>query len=240
MRKLISICIATFNGEKYVVAQIASIVEALDEVQDWDWEIIVSDDQSTDNTVENILSLGLGDKLKIVTGNRKGIGKNFENAINHSSGEYIYFCDQDDVWDSKRISATIGNLVEHDFVVCEAEVVDEYLQQVPKFSLDAFKPGTLRNFYKNTLTGALLCGRRSAINKLIPFPANSLLHDQWIAVLAPFYNLRFCIVSRKLVYYRRHGDNASSTGEARMTLSKIMSNRFSLATHLFWNLIIGK
>ena len=237
MRKLISICIATFNGEKYVVDQIASIVEALDQVQDWEWEIIVSDDQSTDNTVDKILSLGLGDRLKIVTGSQKGISKNFENAINHSSGEYIYFCDQDDVWDSKRISATIGELVEHDFVVCEAEVVDEYLQRVPKLSLNTFKAGALRNFCKNTLTGALLCGRRSAITKLIPFPANSLLHDQWIAVLAPFYSLRFCVVNCKLVYYRRHGDNASSTGEARMTLIKIMSNRFSLATHLFRNLI---
>jgi len=238
MRKSISICIATFNGERFIVEQINSIISALEIVKDCEWEIIVSDDQSTDRTVDEILSLGYEGRLKIVSGYGKGIGKNFENAIKHSTGEYIYFADQDDVWDDKRICATIGQLDKYDFVVCEAEVVDQNLRRILSMSLTTFKYGALSNFRKNTLTGALLCGRRGAIEKLLPFPGGVVLHDQWIAALAPFYGFKFCFVKHKLVYYRRHGSNASTTGEARMALVKIIENRLSLALHLFKKMLI--
>ncbi len=78
----ISVCLATYNGEKYIKEQLNSILSQLGN----DDEIIISDDHSTDNTIEIIKSLE-DDRIKIFVNNlEKGYSKNFENAI--KSGWY--------------------------------------------------------------------------------------------------------------------------------------------------------
>ena len=97
---MISVCVAAFNGEKYIEEQILSVLRNLDS-QD---EIIISDDGSSDRTRRIVDDLAEKDRrIRIIDGPRKGLIKNFENAIVHSKGDIIFLCDQDDIWMNNKV-----------------------------------------------------------------------------------------------------------------------------------------
>ena len=94
-----SVCIATYNGEKFIEEQIRSILLQLDSHD----EIVISDDHSTDKTIQIIKSIN-DDRIKIIYNkNNKGYTNNFENAISKASGDFIYLSDQDDVWKPTKV-----------------------------------------------------------------------------------------------------------------------------------------
>ena len=91
---MISVCIATYNGEKYIKEQLLSILPQLGKKD----EVIISDDHSTDNTLDIVKGLN-DNRIKIVMNNReKGYTSNFENALSYAIGDYIFLSDQDDIW----------------------------------------------------------------------------------------------------------------------------------------------
>lgn len=105
---LVSICMATYNGGKYIKEQMDSILaQEFKENPDAEMEIVVSDDGSTDDTLQ-IVEAYHDPRIRIVhhVHHRKykyyktlrTVTDNFVNAINNSRGEYIFFTDQDDVW----------------------------------------------------------------------------------------------------------------------------------------------
>ena len=90
---MITVCIATYNGGKYISKQIDSI---LNQLSDSD-EVIVSDDGSKDDTLDIITAFH--DKRIEVFKNdgRHGVVPNFENALSKAKGDIIFFSDQDDI-----------------------------------------------------------------------------------------------------------------------------------------------
>ena len=96
---MISVCVATYNGEKFIREQIESILCQLSS----DDEIIVSDDGSTDGTI--VIINCIGDKrIRIIEGPRKHSPTfNFENALKEAKGDYIFLADQDDVWKTNKV-----------------------------------------------------------------------------------------------------------------------------------------
>ena len=79
---MISVCIPTYNGEKFLKPQVDSVLSQLSQ----DDEIIVSDDGSSDNTIE-ILESYKDRRIKIFKNSRKGVISNIENALQQSIGE---------------------------------------------------------------------------------------------------------------------------------------------------------
>ena len=101
---MVSVCIATYNGEKYLRQQIESILPQLSKED----EIVISDDCSTDRTVE-ILKVFNDERIKIfVNESNLGVVENFENAIKQSIGEYVFLSDQDDVWEPYKVESIIS------------------------------------------------------------------------------------------------------------------------------------
>ena len=99
---MISVCMATYNGERFIVGQIRSILSQLNA----DDELIISDDGSTDDTT--ILIEGIGDKrITLLNGGFHSPIKNFENAIKHAKGDVVYLSDQDDLWLPGRVEAAL-------------------------------------------------------------------------------------------------------------------------------------
>ena len=94
-----SVCIATFNGEKFIKEQLDSILCQLG-VDD---EIIISDDSSVDQTI-SIIESYKDKRIKIFV-NQKFSSPiyNFENAIMKSRGDFIFLSDQDDIWQSDKV-----------------------------------------------------------------------------------------------------------------------------------------
>ncbi|SOC78570.1 Glycosyltransferase involved in cell wall bisynthesis [Salinimicrobium sediminis] len=92
---MVSICIPTFNGEKYILEALESAI-----AQTYtNLEIIISDDASTDNTLKCIKKIKQKTDIPIHIYHHRpsGIGANWNNCIKNASGEYIKFLFQDDI-----------------------------------------------------------------------------------------------------------------------------------------------
>ena len=93
---MISIALASYNGSKYIREQLDSILEQTYQ----DFELIICDDCSTDNTWQILQEYAQKDSRIKVFENERNLGfkKNFEKAISLCNGKYIALSDQDDIW----------------------------------------------------------------------------------------------------------------------------------------------
>lgn len=209
---MISVCIATYNGGKYIKEQIESILNQLGS----DDEIIISDDGSVDNTIKIINNFD--DKRITIVFNEleRGYTNNFANAINNARGDFIFLSDQDDVWMHNKVSLTISLLQQFDLVVSDALFVNENLEDLKHtfFSMRGGTKGFYMNLYKSQYLGACLAFKKEILVKLLPFPQKKELcpHDLWISLIAEFY-FKTAIINMPLIKYRRHGNNVSTGGE---------------------------
>ena len=204
---MISVCMATYNGEKYVKEQLDSILKQLSEND----EVIVSDDGSTDRTRKIIKSFN-DKRIKLFANNSHCYTSNFENALKHAKGEYIFLSDQDDVWLDNKIDIMTNYLREYDFVISNAKIVDENLS-VKIESRNEYlriRKGFIRNLIKSYYLGCCMAFNRKVLNTVLPFPKNHDLarHDTWISLLSE-YCFKTYVCDEPLILYRRHGDNAS-------------------------------
>lgn len=213
---MISVCIATYNGEKYIEEQIASILPQLKEND----EIIISDDYSTDKTIQVLTKIN-SKKIKIFKNQgEKGYTSNFENAIKQAKGNYIFLCDQDDVWLPNKIEVCMQYLLKYDMVISDAIVVDHNMKTIEPsfFAIRNTKHGFINNLIKFSYLGCCLSFRKELLKKILPFPPNHTLctHDNWISIVAlAFYKVK--VLNIPLIKYRRHSNNTSSGGIKKTT-----------------------
>lgn len=206
---MVSVCIATYNGEKYIHQQLDSILKQLRE----DDEIIISDDSSTDRTLEIIQSFN--DKRIHVFPNNQFYSPifNFENAIKHAQGDYIFLSDQDDIWMDNKVEKMMDVLQHFVLVVSDCYVVDKDCCIIHNsFFKEKPTTGILKNLIKNNYLGCCMAFRKELLSKALPFPKRIAMHDIWLGLCgALFYDTAF--IPDRLIMYRRHGGNASPTAE---------------------------
>ena len=225
----ISICLASYNGEKYIKEQLLSILPQLSEKD----EVIISDDNSSDSTLGIVR--GFDDKrIKIyINEGSHGVVSNFENAIKHASGDYIFLSDQDDIWLSNKKEKCLSCLQEYDFISHNAFIVDEHgvLSGKDYFSLRRTRYGYWHNLWKMGYLGCCMAFRRECLKDILPFPKEILWHDMWIAsVLHLKYKGR--LLDDELILYRRHGDNASPTTQKSQYSWRF---KFQYRNYIFWH-----
>lgn len=205
----ISVCIATYNGEKYIYEQLISILPQIS-VDD---EIIISDDNSSDNTVAIIQSFE-DSRIKLLESKRNNLSliKNFENALLNSSGDIIFLADQDDVWLDGKVRKMIDLFGEYDLVVSDCRVVNETLDTIYDsfFNLRKSGSGLAKNLCKNTYIGCCIAFNRKIYDLALPFPPSIPMHDWWIGCVAEVYG-KVHFMDEKLLLYRRHGNNVSAS-----------------------------
>lgn len=207
---MISVCIATYNGEAFIQDQVLSILTQLTS----DDEVIVSDDISTDETLLKIQALN-DSRIRILPASTKlGIVKNFERAISHARGEYIFLCDQDDIWLQNKVTRTIESLQSNILTVSDCKVVDMGLWEINPsfFALRNSGPGFIKNLYKNGYLGCCMAFRKELVPYILPIPKSAPMHDMWIGLIAETVG-KVNFIREPLVLYRRHGNNASPTAE---------------------------
>ena len=164
---MISVCMATYNGEKYIKEQLSSILSQLSEKD----EIIVSDDSSTDKTVEIIESFQ-DKRIKILKNNKfRQPNLNFENALKYSKGDIIFLSDQDDVWIENKVEIILNQLKKYDLIVSDAFITNEKLNITNDslFSEVNSNRGILKNIIKNTYYGCCMAFKRKVLKKALPF-----------------------------------------------------------------------
>lgn len=225
---MISVCMATKNGAKYIGEQIDSILSQIGP----DDELIISDDHSTDETRAIIASYDDSRIKLFVNKNIDGVVSNFENALRQASGEIIFLSDQDDVWMPDKISTMKHELLTHDVVISDCSVANDALEifEPSFFAVNNSGKGIIRNIIKNSYMGCCMAFTRKVLEKALPFPSNIPMHDMWIGLIGEMnYNVKF--LDMPLVYYRRHQRNASSSGFA---------SDAPFTQRLFWRFVILK
>ena len=158
---MISVCMATYNGEKYIEAQLRSILSQLSEND----EVIVSDDASTDRTLEVVRQLN-DDRIKIVHHETDhGYTKNFENALKYARGDYIFLSDQDDEWLPEKVNVTLSALKNADFVVSDCITQDENgnVLDPSRFKTFKIKKGFWRLMIKTRYLGCCMAFKKNVL-----------------------------------------------------------------------------
>lgn len=213
---MISVCMATHNGEKYIKEQIKSILSQLSSGD----ELIISDDGSTDSTLDIIR--GFNDsriKIFLQTSPKNLLSHeyatlNFENALRNAKGDFIFLSDQDDVWVDNKVEVSMNYLKVYDYIVSDAFVTDAMLNIVSKTRFTKEEKVYFNKFLAVVLStpyqGGCAAFKRCVLEKALPFPKGLQSHDRWIGNVAAFY-FKYKIIPEKLIYYRRHETTTSST-----------------------------
>ena len=234
---------ATYNGEKYISKQIESILPQL-YVDD---EVIVSDNYSTDNTI-NIIKSYNDKRIKIYIFKRNttksywnkyyNITSNFENAINKSSGDIIILCDQDDIWDKDKIFILKKDLERNDCIFSNYGIIDENDNIINHKRIK-------KNPIKNPLIvilfppfiGCTMAINRSLLELCLPFPQRLLLHDIYIGLIS-YLKKNIYFQEKVLTFYRRHDSNVSTTtGKTKNDLFRIIMWRMRLYFMVFFAIL---
>lgn len=227
---MISVCIATYNGSKYIKEQLDSILSQIGESD----EVIISDDFSTDSTLSIIQSMQDNRIILLKNNFRHGVNYNFENALKHANGNYIFLADQDDIWLPGKVKICVSALNDADCVVHDAVVVDSKLNV---FEESFFKSrnsgnGFMKNIYKNTYLGCCMAFRREMIKYILPIPkTKAFFHDNWIGGIIELKG-KVVFIPFKGILFRRHTSNTSSTAkESNIPPLRKVTNRFCQLTY---------
>jgi glycosyltransferase involved in cell wall biosynthesis len=224
---------ATFNGERFIVQQLHTILSQLAPND----EVVISDDSSVDGTVRLIQGFR-DDRIRLFRNDRnRSVVGNFENALTHARGDFIFLSDQDDEWVDGWVEAALIELGETCLIVCDVEIIDEVgLVKAPNpgtQNLGARRTGLVRNLWKNGYIGCCCAFRRQVLEAALPFPDEIAWHDWWLGLVAEaLFSSRF--IEGKWIRYRRHGNNVSSTsGPSNSSLKRKIRMRWRLASALF-------
>lgn len=220
IRPSISIALCTYNGVAHLSAQWQSLLEQ-DLLPD---EIVISDDQSTDGTVELIADLAAKAPFTVrILANpvRLGSNKNFERALSACTGDLIYICDQDDFWLPEKIATVTQYMVENpamQVAFCDAWVTDEQLAnkqgrmwEVVRFDAVAHERWQSGESMEILLDGNRMMGCASVIRKsflpyVLPIPPDlpgDYIYDGWIALVAAA-SRQLAYIDKPLQLYRTH------------------------------------
>ncbi len=206
---------ATYNGEKYIKEQIQSILSQLSK----DDELIISDDNSTDNTVRLINEIS-DSRIKLFFNEEKGYTSNFENALKQVNGEVVFLSDQDDIWENNKVDVCLKELKNFDLVVSDCKIIDGSNKVISEsyFDIRKVKKTRIGNLIKFSYLGCCLVFRSVILKKALPFPSNRLFctHDNWLFLVGAFL-FKYKILNDKLIMYRRHNGNVSTGGMVSLT-----------------------
>ena len=239
---MISVCMATYNGGRFIKEQIDSILPQLSE----DDELIISDDGSTDRTLEIIASYK-DERIKIFhhqknpeyakikhSRNFYYATSNFENALKQARGDYIFLSDQDDIWKSDKKEIMLEALVDSkaDCVMCNFSVIDENRNVlIEKFYENSpISKNLVVNILKSKFLGCCMAFSRDLLQKALPFPVRLIAHDYWIGCLSE----KFIFLNEPLHFYRRYESNVSTSSEkSKNSLFAKVLFRFEFSKQLY-------
>ena len=212
---MISIALATYNGSKYLREQLDSILaQSMD-----DFEVVACDDCSTDETPQILEEYASKDSRFKVFSNKNNLGfkKNFEHILTLCKGEFIAFCDQDDIWEPNHLEILYKNIGENDCIGANSLIIDEKgvsqnktlleywpIHVMPKNEKELFQ----HELYSNVIQGTASLIRASLIKQALPIPEDIKYHDYWFALVAGL-NEKCKYIGDVVLKYRRHSNNAS-------------------------------
>lgn len=230
---MLTILMATYNGGKFLEAQL----DSLRAQTVTGWRLWIRDDGSTDDTVKIIRRCADQDervRLLPADGMRLGAALSFSSLMERfaAEGEYLMFCDQDDVWRPDKIAVTLARMREMEarfgaqtpiLVHTDLSVADRELKLLPPSfwhyqGLDPEIKSMNRLLVQNNVTGCTVMVNRELALLASPVPPQAIMHDWWLALVAATFG-KIGHVARPTMLYRQHGGN--DTGAKRYGMAQV-------------------
>ena len=234
---MVDILLASYNGEKYIEEQMASIA-----AQTYSqWKLFVCDDRSQDDTVAKAERFAQAynqnhsendiKKITIKVNDKAcgGAAANFFNMLSLSTSEYIMFCDQDDMWKADKVEKTLKRMrhLERKYgshvpllVYTDLAVVDENLKMIaPSFIKYMNIPPKItlsRLLLQNSVTGCTVMMNRTLCQLLCKATEfkKIAMHDHFAALTAQVFG-KISFLPEATLSYRQHGNNSVGASDAR-------------------------
>ena len=206
---MVSIALATYNGGKFLRQQLDTLLAQTYK----NIEIIICDDNSTDNTWLILQEYAIKNNQIKLFKNEKNLGfiKNFERVVGLCEGDFIAISDQDDLWQPEKIEKLINNIADYSLIYSDSVFID---------ANGAFLGGKMGDTYSfvegfdgrnftltNCVSGHASMFRKDLLPHILPFPA-CVDYDWWAAFVATTQNgLKYfdeCLVS-----YRQHAESVT-------------------------------
>jgi glycosyltransferase involved in cell wall biosynthesis len=220
---------AAFEGERYIGAQLRSILDQLSS----DDEVIIVDDGSTDGTCDVIAALQDDRIVLIRNASNQGVLSSFETALSRAAGQIVFLSDQDDLWLSRKVEAVVQSfLADPDLmlVASDATLIDDDGVQIGDSfyaNRGKFRAGLCSNLLIGKYHGCTMAFRSSLLRTALPFPrTKEAHHDTWIGCVNALLGGKTKYIAEPLVAYRRHSTNV--TGRKKNTTYYRFKMRFPL------------
>lgn len=236
---MISVAMAAYNGEKYIAEQLESICNQTQKAD----EIIVVDDCSLDNTaviVQKYIHQYPECNIRFFS-NEENLGykKNFCKAMSLCSGDILFLCDQDDIWQENKIEVLTGILKKHKSVslVSSSFIQIDGSGQIVSGNKSVYKkrikqqelvPVPLEDLiFHNISQGCAMAFRKEVRDLYLQFFVEELPHD-WILNIVAAIGKKCYYLNSPLFSYRIHGENTTGLNDG-LTLNK--KNSLAVRTH---------
>ena len=239
---MVTVLMATYRGKQYLEQQLDTILAQTVPVR-----ILISDDGSDDGTREMLENYAGWYPEQVFLHHRtqhtgSAAGNFFwlmQEALKDEKNEYIFFSDQDDVWENNKVSVMLHRMKVLEkglgkqcpiLLYSDMEVVDEDLYEIsPSFAAYTHQDPDRSSFaellVENQVTGGASMINRALLTHCAMEPEICCMHDWWIALTASCFGV-IEFMPRVLSKYRQHGDNvlgaknAGSFGEMKARLGR--------------------
>lgn len=235
-----SIVLCSYNGEKYLVEQLDSLRNQSCPAD----EVIICDDRSTDKTAkvvqQYIEKYNLSESWKFyLNAQNKGYANNFHDALMMASGDIIFFCDQDDIWDRDKIKLMSEIMEKNDEIaLLGSEFIPFYSSpRAPRYAREINEDGTLEKieltrktiFIDNGSEGCTVCIRKTFRDEIDRYWFSGFAHDEYVWKMALCKDQ--CFVWHKALMQRRFHDNNTSKQKLHNKEKRITFLRTLLKSH---------
>ena len=211
------VLLSTYNGEKYIKEQIESILNQ-DRIE---VDIMIRDDGSKDQTIK-ILKGFQDDRIFLYTGENIGYAKSFmwllDKAYREKKYSYFSFCDQDDIWDVKKLYTAIDKL-DHKFEEKPQLYFSNLLITNSNGEVIGKKTFHDRSFsfgsalIRSNIAGCTMLFNEKLVEKVLKdcsFYKLDLSHDSWVYKVAWAVNANIVYDEESYIKFRRHEDTVTN------------------------------
>ena len=234
----VSVLLSSFNGEDYIVEQLNSIKNQTMRID----EVVIVDDCSTDRTVEYanrfIVENNLLDSWKIYQNEiNKGWKQNFIDGIKLTTGDFIFFSDQDDFWFQDKVEIVVSRFIEHPDISVIAtgetlwtgESVDSYKSTISGENFPRFYDK--ENNFLIHCSGCTMGIRRSYYKKIIKYYCDGWAHDDFFWKMG-IVDESLLLLKGSTILHRIHGKNESRKKRDKNSTVKGLKDSIFICDHI--------
>lgn len=243
---MIDVLLSTYNGEKYIL----ELLKSLEKQTFKDFQVIIRDDGSKDNTIHIINEFKENTSLKIsliIDNINIRSTKSFEELTKISDSDYFMFCDQDDIWLPKKIELTYNKIKELEkknekgipcLVFSDLKVVDDSLNTISDsfFKLQKSDPNVCYNIWKciaiSVVPGCTMLMNKHCKKHILPIPSFRV-HDHWAICNIAYYG-KCDFINEPTILYRIHSNNTIGLQNLNIKNAFIKIAAFKSLIPIYW------